>query len=78
MPSRNKVPNAAELVSRSLNWTSGVSPCDRSDISERLTPLFTAGLKKPDIYDEQIIARAGARVQQQAHLWFPAPSAKLK
>src|SRR5579859_2749057 len=32
MPSRNKVPNAAELVSRSLNWTSGVSPCERSDI----------------------------------------------
>src|SRR5271169_3882359 len=32
MPSRNKVPNAAELVSRSLNCTSGVSPCERSDI----------------------------------------------
>jgi hypothetical protein len=27
----------------------------------------------PD-YDEQIIARAGARVQSQAHLWFPTPS----
>jgi hypothetical protein len=27
----------------------------------------------PD-YDEQIIARAGARVQPQAHLWFPTPS----
>jgi hypothetical protein len=28
-------------------------------------------------YDEQIIARAEARVQPQADLWFPTPSAKL-
>src|ERR1700743_3155489 len=32
MPSRNRVPNAAELVSRSLNCTRAVSPCERSDM----------------------------------------------
>src|SRR6202011_3083363 len=32
MPSRNRVPNAAELVSRSLNCTRAASPCERSDM----------------------------------------------
>src|ERR1700712_126269 len=38
MPSRNSVPNAAELVSRSLNWTSPLSLV-RSDMVNALTPL---------------------------------------
>src|ERR1700733_14978535 len=32
MPSRNRGPNAAEFVSRSLNCTRAVSPCERSDM----------------------------------------------
>src|SRR5471032_1722313 len=40
MPSRNKVPNAAELVSRSLNWTRPLSPCERSAMVNALTPLL--------------------------------------
>src|SRR5579862_6258042 len=76
MPSRNRVPNAAELVSRSLNWTSGVSPCDRSVISNAsrhcLLLQFTTSLPPQPDYDEQIIACPGARVQLQALIWFPS------
>jgi hypothetical protein len=37
-----------------------------------LTPLFTRPAWVLPAYDEQIIARAEARVQPQAELWFPA------
>src|ERR1700741_3689820 len=40
MPYRNRVPNAAELLSRSLNWTSADSLCERSAMVNALTPLF--------------------------------------
>jgi hypothetical protein len=39
MPSRNKLANAAELVSLSLNWTNALSLCNRSDmVNAPLTP----------------------------------------
>src|SRR5450631_2379382 len=75
MPSRNRVPNAAELVSRSLNCTSAVSPCKRSDMlnaSRNCSRLFTYNrLGDVPAYDEQIIARPRAEVQPQPLLWFP-------
>src|SRR5450631_3588082 len=75
MPSRNRVPNAAELVSRSLNCTSAVSPCKRSDMlnaSRNCSRLFTYNrLGDVPAYDEQMIARPRAEVQPQPLLWFP-------
>src|SRR6266481_5236896 len=41
MPSRNRVPNAAELVSRSLNCTRAASPCERSDMVNASHHCFT-------------------------------------
>src|ERR1700738_3057200 len=72
MPSRNRVPNAAELVSRSLNCTSADSLCKRSAMVNALTPLIRCRLGKPPAYDEQIIALVRARVQPQPDLWFQA------
>src|ERR1700678_2317888 len=46
MPWRNRVPNAAELVSRSLNCTRADSPCDRSDMVNALTPMPPASTKR--------------------------------
>src|SRR6266404_3635861 len=71
MPSRNKVPNAAELVSRSLNCTRAVSPCERSDMVNASRQLISRRLRHAPAYDEQIIARARTRVQPQDFLWFP-------
>src|ERR1700682_3502218 len=75
MPSRTREPNAAELVSRSLNCTSAVSPCKRSDMlnaSRNCSRLFTYNrLGDVPAYDEQIIARPRAEVQPQPLLWFP-------
>src|SRR5580704_13637941 len=72
MPSRNKVPNAAELVSRSLNCTSAVSPCERSDMVNASHHWLRPGFAPPPAYNEQIITQAGSRVQPQDDLWFPA------
>src|ERR1700761_6335101 len=70
MPSRNKVPKAAELVSRSLNWTRAPSPSKRSDmVNASYATVTVSGLHRR--YDEQIIARQRLRVQQQDLLWFP-------
>src|SRR6266851_5462027 len=75
MPSRNRVPNAAELVSRSLNCTRAVSPCKRSDIlnaPRNCSRLCTYSRPRyAPAYDEQIIARPRAEVQPQPLLWFP-------
>src|SRR6478752_8512365 len=46
MPSRNKVPNAAELVSRSLNCTRAGSPCKRSDMVSASRTIYAAGLTR--------------------------------
>src|SRR5262245_42688092 len=72
MPSRNRLLNAAELVSRSLNWTNAPSRGERSAMVNALTPLIYArcrALEAP-AYDEQIIARLGGGVQPQRDLWF--------
>src|ERR1700679_3470071 len=75
MPSRNRVPNAAELVSRSLNCTRAVSPCERSDMVNASRHDLLCRLQGAAAYDEQIIARARARVQPQHLLWFPTRAA---
>src|SRR3954468_3757490 len=72
MPSRNRVPNAAELVSRSLNCTRAVSPCERSDMVNASRTVYARRLRNAPAYDEQIIARPRAGVQPQDFLWFPA------
>jgi hypothetical protein len=41
-----------------------------------LTPLIRCRLLKPPTYDEQIIARAKARVQPHPEIWFPARADK--
>src|ERR1700712_3887847 len=71
MPSRNRVPNAAELVSRSLNCTRAVSPCERSDMVNASRHCLRGRLEQAPAYDEQIIARSRARVQPQDLIWFP-------
>src|SRR5580704_4848916 len=71
MPSRNRLPNAAELVSRSLNWTRALSTwCERSVMVNAPHAILNAFRLVP-AYDEQIIARLCTRVQQQDFLWFP-------
>src|ERR1019366_4918388 len=70
MPSRNRVPNAAELVSRSLNCTRAVSPCERSDMVNASRHYLPPPAQKRGGYDEQIIARSWTRVQTQDSLWF--------
>src|SRR5450432_2442807 len=57
MPSRNRVPNAAELVSRSLRCTRAVSPCDRSDMVNASRHCLRCRFESAPAYDEQIIAR---------------------
>src|ERR1700733_3117334 len=76
MPSRNRVPNAAELVSRSLNCTRAVSPCERSDMVNASRQDLLRRPQRAAAYDEQIIARSRARVQPQRGLWFPARAAE--
>src|SRR6202043_2773086 len=75
MPSRNRVPNAAELVSRSLNCTRAVSPCERSDMVNASRHDLLCWPENAPAYDEQIIARPWTRVQPQDFLWFPAGAA---
>src|SRR5471032_866419 len=70
MPSRNRVPNAAELVSRSLNCTRADSPCERSDMVNASRHYLPPPAQKRGGYDEQIIARSWTRVQPQDSLWF--------
>src|SRR3954452_18079661 len=72
MPSRNSVPNAAELVSRSLKWTSPLSPARSAMVNASNSTGYAAGLNCR-AYDEQIIARVGRRVQSERVIWFPAP-----
>src|ERR1700733_11895237 len=75
MPSRNRVPNAAELVSRSLNCRRAASPCERSDIVNASHTCYRRRPETVAAYDEQIIARPWTRVQPQDFLWFPAGAA---
>src|SRR5690348_6158746 len=71
MPSRNRLPNAAELASRSLKWTRAPSSCERSDmLNASYATIYAFRLWTP-AYDEQIIAQVGAKIQRQGWLWFP-------
>src|ERR1700736_3165476 len=72
MPSRNRLPNAAELVSRSLNCTRAVSPCERSDMVNASHHWSHCRPSRAPAYNEQIITRPRTRVQPQQNLWFPA------
>src|SRR5436305_11771469 len=72
MPSRNRVPNAAEFVSRSLKWTRPPSP-KRSAMVNASRHCPRHRLQAP-AYDEQIIARRRRRVQRQPLIWFPSLS----
>src|SRR5260370_16025655 len=72
MPSRNRLPNAAELVSRSLNCTRAVSPCERSDMVNASHHSSHCRPSRAPAYNEQIITLPRTRVQPQQNLWFPS------
>src|SRR5258708_5167322 len=76
MPSRNRLPNAAELVSRSLNWTRALSTCCKWSVMVNAPHAIPNAYRLAPAYDEQIIARLWTRVQQQDFLWFPRDGAE--